>query len=91
MKFRVAVLWVRAPSGQSVASRPVASLAVTPATEWLMRRWASDWAAGSQPRNFVSVLKGSETWKAGASEAIGRAEEEQAGQLAAARSKRMAQ
>ena len=57
-----------------------------------MRRWASDWAAGSQPRNWeIPALKGSETQKAGALEATGRAEEEQAGQLAAARSKRTAQ
>jgi hypothetical protein len=51
MKFREVVLWVRAPSGQSIASRPVARLAATSAMARLMRRQANDWATGNQPRN----------------------------------------
>ena len=92
VKFGEAVLWVRAPPGQSVASGPVASLAATSATGRLMRRWASEWAAASQSRNEeVPALKGSEARKAGAPETIRRAEGEQAGRLTAARSKRMVQ
>lgn len=41
MKFEGVVLRVQALPGQSLASRPVASLAVASVTRRLMRRWAN--------------------------------------------------
>lgn len=50
---------MRAPSGQSLASGPVVSLAVTAVTAWLMRRQTSGWAVGMQSRNYrISVAQG---------------------------------
>lgn len=37
LKFENVILWVQAPPGQSLASRPVARLAVVSATRRLMR------------------------------------------------------
>jgi len=51
LKFRGVVLWVRAPSCQSLTSRHVARLAVASVMGWLMRSQANGWAAGLQPRN----------------------------------------
>ena len=42
MKFVDVVLRVQAPPGQSIASRSVASLAVSSAMAGLMRGWASE-------------------------------------------------
>jgi len=51
MKFGEGFQRVQSPSGQSVASGPVARLAATAATTGLMRSQANKWAVGLQPRN----------------------------------------
>jgi len=70
VKFKEVVLRVQAPPGQSLASRPVVSLAADAVTRRLMRRQTSEWAAGLQSRNpRIPVLKGFRTLKAASSEA----------------------
>ncbi len=58
MKFRIVVPWVQAPPGQSLASRPVARLAVVSVMGWLMRSQADDSAADNSPE--ISVCAGAQ-------------------------------
>ena len=51
MKFGDGLQRVQTPSGQSLASGPVARLAAPAVTMGLMRSQASKWAVGWQPRN----------------------------------------
>ena len=51
MKFGDGLQRVQIPSGQSLASGPVARLAASAVTMGLMRSQANKWAVGWQPRN----------------------------------------
>lgn len=92
MKFGDVVLRVQAPPDQSLASRPVASLAATTVTAWLMRRQANALGHRAGPEILdIPVLKGCWSLKAASSDAIRRAEEGPAGWWTVARTKRTAQ
>jgi len=92
LKFGEVVLWVQAPPGQSLVSRPVARLAVVSVMGRLMRSQANDSAAEVAPKfQYVPVLKGSFARKAAVLEAIRRAEGKPAGSRTVAGSKRTTQ
>jgi hypothetical protein len=92
LKFGSVILWVQAPPGQSLASRPVVRLAVVPAMGRLMRSQANESAAEKQPRNCpFPMLKVSHSRKAASSKALRRANEGPAGSWTVAGSKRITQ